>query len=93
MAMIEEREGGVMVEVSVRPKAGKSMVVGVVGGRIRIDVRSAPEKGEATLEAMQTIAKRIGRRSEDVELVKGKTSRHKTFFIKGATLKDFEEII
>lgn len=85
MAMIESRDGGVVIEIAVRPRAGRCRVNGASGGRIRIEVTSAPEGGEATRQALATLAEALGVRAADATLLKGAHHRHKTVRIAGVS--------
>ncbi len=75
---------GVVLEVTVRPKAGRCRVAGVSGGRLRIEVSAAPEGGRATREALETLAQRLGVHAGAVSLLRGERSRHKTVLVRGA---------
>ncbi len=86
MDVLSERPDGVVAEVSVRPRAGRCRVAGVSGGRLRIEVTAAPEGGAATAQVLSTIAAATGLRTSAAEILKGAHSRHKTVFLRGATL-------
>jgi len=81
--MIQEDSRGSTIEFSVRPKAGRCRVVEASAERIRIEVSSPPEDGKATLQAIRTLADAIGVLSSSLELLKGRTSRHKTVLVPG----------
>jgi len=85
MALIETRDAGVVIEVSVRPRAGRCRVGGVSGGRLRVEVTAAPEGGDATRQALATLAQAVGARANDATLLKGARERHKTVRIDGVT--------
>lgn len=84
----KERDGGVLVEVAVRPHAGRCRVAGVSGGRVRIEVTAAPEGGEATKQALATLAEAVGLKSSAATLIRGARQRHKTVFLAGISLRD-----
>ena len=56
MGVLSERPDGVVVEISVRPRAGRCRVLGVTADRLRVEVTAAPEDGAATEQAMATLA-------------------------------------
>lgn len=85
MAVIESRGDDVVIEVSVRPRAGRCRVRGVSGGRLRIEVTSAPEGGEATRQALATLAEALGVHGADATLLKGTHHRHKTVRVTGVS--------
>lgn len=85
MALIEQREGAIVITIAVRPRAGRCRVVGVSGERLRIEVTAAPEGGEATRQALATLALAVGARAADATLLKGAHERHKVVRIDGVT--------
>jgi uncharacterized protein (TIGR00251 family) len=82
------REDGVVVEVSVRPRAGKCRVAGLSGGRLKVEVTAAPEGGAATEQALATLAAAAGVRASQAVLLKGMRDRHKTVLLKGLRLEE-----
>lgn len=85
VGLIETRNDGVVIELSVRQRAGRCRVGGVSGGRLRVEVTAAPEDGEATRQALATLAQAVGARAADATLLKGARERHKTVRIDGVT--------
>ncbi len=82
------RPEGVVLEVLVRPKAGRCRVVGAPGGRVRVEVSAPPEGGRATREAVQTLARALGVPASAVTLLRGERSRHKTVLVRGLAASD-----
>jgi hypothetical protein len=84
--VVDAREDGVVIEVSVRPRSGRCRVAGLVAGRIRIEVTAAPEDGEATRQALATLAGALGVKTSQASLLRGARERHKTIHVQGVTL-------
>jgi len=84
--VLAERPDGVVVEISVRPRAGRCRVGAVTGGRLRVEVTAAPEDGAATEQALATLAAAAGCKAACAVLLKGRRERHKTVLLKGASL-------
>ena len=82
----QERDGAVVVEVSVRPRAGRCRVAGIKGGRLRVEVTSAPEGGEATRQALATLAAACGLKAAQATLLRGLRERHKVVRLEGISL-------
>jgi uncharacterized protein YggU (UPF0235/DUF167 family) len=80
------RPDGVAIEIAVRPRAGRCRVRGLSGGRVKVEVTAAPEGGEATGQALATLAAALGARASDAVLLRGMRDRHKTVLVKGVTL-------
>lgn len=82
------RPEGVVLEVSVRPKAGRCRVAGASGGRVRVEVTAAPEGGRATREALETLARALAVPVSAVTVLRGERSRHKTVLVRGIAVDD-----
>ncbi|MCD6383089.1 MAG: YggU family protein [Thermoplasmata archaeon] len=67
------------VEVEVKPSSRRSEVVGYDEwrGRIRIELRSPPEKGKANAELVELLSTVLGVERVDVKIVSGLSSRMK----------------
>jgi hypothetical protein len=86
--LIDMRETGEGVELTVlvQPHAGKTGVVGVQAGALKIRVAAAPEKGRATAECRRLLAELLEMRQADVEIIAGATARRKRVRLRGMTL-------
>ena len=84
---------GVIVPVKVVPGASRDRIVGVLGGAVKITTAAAAEKGKANAAVAQTLAKALGLRRRDVELVAGQTSPRKTFRASGRTAEHVREAL
>jgi len=86
-----ETPSGVLVAVKVQPKARRAAVGGRAasadGERLRIAVTTAPENGEATTAAAKSLAAALKVPGSAITLVRGATSREKTFHVTGNVTK------
>ena len=89
--MIQDSSRGAVIEISVRPRAGRCRVIDASGERVRIEVSAPPEDGKATQQAMKTLADALGLPAGSLELLKGRTTHHKTVLVKGASAADCAE--
>ncbi len=64
--------------VRVTPKAARNTVV-AEEGQIRVYVTTVPEDGKATQAVIKLLAKALGVAKSRITLVRGATSRDKTF--------------
>ncbi len=72
------------LRVRVSPKAARTQVVGVdIEGTVAIRVAAPPHKGLANKELIDFLAKRLGIRKSQIELISGKRSRLKVLEIQG----------
>jgi uncharacterized protein (TIGR00251 family) len=68
---------GIILDIKVRPLAGKQELRYDKHERIRCSIKSAPEKGRANEEVVTLIARLCKIPLSDVTIVAGQTSRNK----------------
>ena len=74
---------GVVLEVAVRPKAGRDRIGAVRSGRLVVELKAAPEGGRANEALVALLAKKLGVRRSEVAILRGKTARKKTVRVEG----------
>ncbi len=79
---------GIIIHVSVKPKAKRESVSGVHAGALKVAVNAPPEKGKANAAVVSLLAGFFGVPKNMVELKSGATSKVKTFLIYGITIDD-----
>lgn len=79
---------GVLVDVLVVPNASRSMVVGVLGDRVKVKVATPPEKNRANAAVLDVLREATGVRTATV--VAGRTTRFKTVELVGASVESVE---
>ena len=79
---------GVLVDVLVVPNASRSMVVGVLGDRVKVKVATPPEKNRANAAVLDVLKEATGVRRATV--VAGRTTRFKTVELVGASVESVE---
>ena len=89
----EERDGALIVDVQVVPRASRIAVGPVVGDRLRVAVTSPPVDGAANAAVIEALAKAFRVRRSAVEIVRGERGRRKTVRIAGATRAALERIL
>jgi len=82
---VSEREGRVFVEVHVVPRASRSAIAGLHGGRVRVTLAAPPVDGAANEELVALFARELGRPKRDVEITRGVSGRRKTLAIRGVS--------
>ncbi len=75
--------GGVRIEVHAKPRAKKSAILGPREGALAVALAAMPVEGAANDELVATLAKALGLRRADVELVRGQGSRTKLVVLRG----------
>ena len=76
---------GVLVDLWVQPRAGRSGVAGVQGDAVKVRVAAPPVDGRANDALLRLLAEAVGVPRRDVALVRGQGGRRKTVRIRGTT--------
>lgn len=89
-ALYSEGEGFYLLKVRVIPKAAKSQIVGWEGDILKVKVNAVPEKGKANEKLIQFLSENLKISRASITLIKGGTSRLKTFRL--TELPDIQKI-
>ncbi len=73
------------VDVHATPGAKRTRLGGEHDGALRVSVNAPADKGRANAAIVKALAKALGLRTSQIELVRGATSRRKMFKIAGPT--------
>ncbi|SDO47208.1 DUF167 domain-containing protein [Desulforhopalus singaporensis] len=77
------KNGGVILELHVQPKASRTQISGLYGERLKVAVGSPPVDGKANKEIVSFFAKLLGVSKKNVEVVSGHKSRQKVVAVAG----------
>jgi uncharacterized protein (TIGR00251 family) len=77
----EKSKNGIYLKIKVTPKSSRNAVLGLVGDRIKIAVRAAPQNGEANEAAIEVLSEFFGIKKSCCVITSGHTSSRKTAFI------------
>ena len=81
--LFEARDGYVVVDVHVQPRAGRTAVVGRHGAALKLRVAAPPADGRANDATCALLARTLGVKDAAVSLVSGGYSRTKRVRIDG----------
>jgi uncharacterized protein (TIGR00251 family) len=84
-------EDGATFAVRVVPRASKDEIVGIHGDALKVRLTAPPVEGRANEALIAFLAKRLGVRKSQVEIVAGATSRRKMIRVIGLSLQGVEE--
>jgi hypothetical protein len=84
---IEKTDDGVIFKVKVQPGAAKNEIVGVQGDALKIKTNAPPVNGKANKALINFLAKELGVRTSEVEIISGHTSRIKKINVIGQGTK------
>ena len=83
---ITHKDGCLVLEVHVVPRASRCKVLGVHDGRLKISLDAPPVDGEANQALIAFLAKQLKIPRRDVSLCRGETSRQKLISLRGVTV-------
>jgi len=83
-------EGGVSIAVKVQPRASRNQVQGLHGAELKIAVTAPPVDSAANEALAEFIAEQLGCGRSAVRIARGRSSRHKVFWVAGVTLAEAE---
>jgi hypothetical protein len=79
---IKQGKGGIYLNIHVVPNSSSAGIKGLYGKSLKIRLRSLPKNGRANKEALRLISDFLGLKPQDIEIVKGASSRDKKIFIR-----------
>ena len=86
--MVREVEGGVAFTAKITPGASRTIICGLLDGKLKIKVAAAAEKGKANQCLREFLAGQLGVRSRDVHIISGKKSPVKDMQIMGISAQE-----
>lgn len=89
---LTEKDGAIIFNVRVVPRASKSEVVGEMDGALKVRIASPPVDGAANAELVKLLSKTFGVSKSDVEIVGGQTSKTKQMKILNLTAEKFLQL-
>jgi len=84
---------GVILPVRAAPGAKANAVRGEQDGALKVSVTQAPEKGKANKALIEVLAKSLGLKRSQIELLRGETSSQKQFLIRDVAKEWLAETI
>ena len=74
-----------MLAVKLQPRASKNEIGDALGAELKIKVTAPPVDAAANQALIELLAEKLGCSRGKVELIRGRTSRHKTVMLHGFT--------
>jgi uncharacterized protein (TIGR00251 family) len=85
---LEHTPDGIVLPVQAQPRSRRNMLAGWHGGRLKVCVTPAPEKGKANQAILKCLVKALDLKRSQIELLAGETSSQKLFGIQGLTAEE-----
>jgi hypothetical protein len=79
--------------VRAQPGASKSGIRGEQQGALKVSVTQIAEKGKANKALIEVLAKELGLKRSQIELLAGPTQQNKRFLIRSVTRVEIEQRI
>ena len=81
-------ESGVLLQIRVQPGASRPRIQGLHGDRLKVAVQAPPVEGAANEAVIRFLSDALGIPPSRIHLIRGETSRQKTFFLRGISLPE-----
>lgn len=91
MEGIEASDAGARIALHVVPRASKTRVCGLHGGRVKLAVAAPPVDGKANDEIVRFLARTLGVPRDAVQIASGATGKRKLVTIEGLTPAEVAE--
>ncbi len=92
MLNVREQGEAAVFTVKAMPGAGKSEITGEHDGMLKVKLAAAPERGRANAELISFLSACLKVRKQQVEIIRGETSRAKTIKITGIKARDIQKL-
>ena len=93
MIALQPHPEGTILPVRAQPGAKRNEIRGEQDGMLKVCVTQSPEKGKANKAVIELMAKSLGLRKSQIELLTGETSHQKRFLIRGITPEELAQIL
>ena len=93
MLWIQEVPEGVIFKITVQSKASRNKIVGVQGDALKVRLTAPPVEGAANSLCVAFLAKSLGVRKSDVEIIQGQRSRAKKLLVRSASRDSVESLL
>ena len=88
---LQERPDGVCISLKVQPRASRNELAGPIGNDLKIKVTAPPVDSAANEAVLEFLAETLGCPRNQLELLRGATSRHKQILVRGMTAAQIEQ--
>ncbi|HHT9108529.1 MAG TPA: DUF167 domain-containing protein [Candidatus Wunengus sp. YC63] len=93
MLDIVTTNSGIILSVRTQPGSSKNRIIGEYGGRLKLAVTAAPEKGKANKAVIELLADTLHIHESSIHIISGESSRDKRLMIEGLTPEDIKSLL
>ncbi|MCK5286656.1 MAG: YggU family protein [Thermodesulfovibrionia bacterium] len=77
------RKHALVINIKVQPYSSRAGIVGPYGDGLKVKLTSSPVEGKANKELIDVLAKKFKITKNNVEIISGRTSKHKIVKLHG----------
>ena len=77
MSCFEERDGCIILNVRVLPRASKDSIQGLLGDALKVRIQAPPVEGKANAYLIKFLSKHWKVSRSNIEIISGETGRNK----------------
>lgn len=81
------------IEIHLQPGAKRNEIIGFRERILYVKVTALPQKGQANRALLELMAQTLGVPKDNVEIIRGQSSRSKVIALYGLTLGEVKEIL
>ncbi len=85
MLEVQERNGGIIIQVRVQPRASRDEIAGELGGALKLRLRAPAVEDRANEALVEFLAQLLKTPKSAVRILSGERSRTKRIEIRGVT--------
>jgi uncharacterized protein (TIGR00251 family) len=93
MIDLSDHPEGIVLPVRAQPGAGKNAIRSEQNGMLKVSVTQVAEKGKANKSLIEVLAKALGLKRSQIELIAGETQPQKRFLVRGVSREELTERI
>ena len=93
MLDIVTTNSGIILSIRTQPGSSKNRIIGEYGGRLKLAVTAAPEKGKANKAVIELLADTLHIHESSIHIISGESSRDKRLMIEGLTPEDIKSLL
>ncbi|HHT9115239.1 MAG TPA: DUF167 domain-containing protein [Candidatus Wunengus californicus] len=93
MLDIVTTNSGIILSIRTQPGSSKNRIIGEYGGRLKLAVTAAPEKGRANKAVIELLADTLHISESSIHIISGESSRDKRLMIEGLTPEDIKSLL
>lgn len=93
MVCFEEKEGSIVLNVRVVPRASKDSIQGLLGDALKVRIQAPPVEGKANAHLVKFLSKLWKIPRGNIEILSGETGRNKRLRITNPTAELRKELL